>query len=207
MSTISIDVDAALTAHTAVKAAIDALCAERQVVRSRIAECESRIKTLGAGFLPLSDLKAAILESILSAYASAAREAIKNRVVDFGTEEYHGTQRPLSFSAVSKMLEGDYSSRPTPERVKGFADDLAMYFYCEDSIKSRLAQFLEGMSADDFGYNRVASSHFTVLSRSERRTQMESVQSEVAGLRNDLKVLEEKLAQFGVDINTIGQKQ
>jgi hypothetical protein len=198
----------AIAAFEEVKQAIQALRDEYDSVRQDIAATQARLAVLPNQYLPLDDLKAAILDYVDQRGSAYAEESVRSRLSDFATHGMSGLSGaveamglPLNYQEISRAMAGQggpYWAQLLTSGDDGIKD-ASFYYFFGDLVKAGLAKILDVMSPSEFGYNRISPDQIG-SDRATRETELATLTATLAAQEAHREEVVAKLAELGVRV-------
>lgn len=196
----------AVVAFDTVKKAVDDLRAEYVSVCAAIEDKKATIQVKRKQYIPLADLKAAILDYVDSTGTRYAEEYVRPFISGFASNEIGsiGVYRsprgyPMSFDDLERVNAG---ADLVNERIvtcfsdNGYYDTPAQCFFFGELVKAGLSKVMADMTDDEFGYGMVEDGEIG----SDRVTR----RAEIAALNAELETLSQRKKELEVNLRALG---
>jgi len=199
-----------IDAFNQVKTTIDTLQTEYAAVCVGITATEKQLSELPLLPVPVSDLKAAILDFVDASGGGYLSEQVKPAIIDFATSRMGGSSvkneevgRPLSYKA---LLSAAIPSSGALSRAqlltyseKHQFNDLVLYAFFGALVKTGLSAVMDTMSDAEFGYARLTPDQIGT-DRATRSAAIQAAQEQLTTLHAKKAALADSLRQLGVSV-------
>lgn len=196
----------AQNAYETVRTTVDSLKVQYNQLCSQIADAQRALDNAPLLRVPLTDMKAAVLDFFSAAGDRYAADVIAPAISAFARNHNQGTGgdrelvgKPLRFCDLEDIIGGgskDFANQlATPS--KNIFDDRALYALFAPMIKARVQVLMGTMSPADFGYNKIDSSSIG-SDRATRRLEIEALKGTLNELNERRIDLKTKLVALGV---------
>lgn len=203
--------DETAAAYAQVQKAVTQLRAEYESVCAEIETTEAELKAAPLAFLPLDDLKAAILEFIDASGARYAAESVKGAISSFSTHGMSGIGgdtslhgKPLRYCDIEQCMAGvgagGMAQLMTPSKHQ-FNDQVFYYFFGQ-LVKEGLTKLMDEMPPNDFGYGAIHPDKVG-SDRATRRATIDGLRKKLEELSSRRDELKAKLLSLGCGLPTM----
>lgn len=201
--------DETAAAYEKVVSAIAQLRHEYDSVCTEIVTTEEALQAAQVAYLPLSDLKAGILDFIDASGSRYAEERIRTAISDFARNRLSSSRsdvalsdKPMRFCDLERCVSGQdgaggWAQLLTPE--KNMFNDQVLYYFASKQVKEGLAKLMDAMPEEAFGYGQLSQEEIG-SDRTTRRKNIASMTAKLSGLREQCEVLKAKLEALGVKV-------
>ncbi|MDD2894353.1 MAG: hypothetical protein PHF20_10570 [Halothiobacillaceae bacterium] len=200
-----------IEAFNQVKSSIDALRTEYAAVCVDIEATEKQLAKLPLLPVPVSDLKAAILDFVEASGKAYLDEFVKPSITAFSTHMMSGTGtapetvgKPLGFHELERAIAGTGGALSVAQLItqlnKNQFNDLALYAFFPEQVKAGLIAAMDTMSDADFGYGRINEGQIGT-DRATRRLAIQATQKHLDELRARKTEISSTMRQLGVSVN------
>lgn len=197
--------DETAAAYAQVKEAVERLRNDYDEVCAEIRITEDALKEAPLAYVPLDDLKTAILEFVDASGARYAEEHIRGAISSFATNGMSGISgdrsaygKPLRYSDIEQCTTGVGASSMaqlmTPSKHQ--FNDQVFYCFFAELVKERLSVLMERMTPGEFGYDAIHPDKVG-SDRATRRATIEGLKQKLEGLKDRRDDLKGKLLSLG----------
>lgn len=209
--------DEAAAAHAKVQGAIAALRNEHDTVIHEIDATAAELARQQNLHLPVADLRAAIGEMLM---ASAVRfeKNMRGTIASFAMHNFGNpaeippavrvSRKPMTFAHVESTIAGEiesYSHINLFQAGVSRAFDAPLLLLFGELVLKRLAEILDGISPEEFGYENVSASEIG-CGLKERRALVMALRTQLADLEARREDIARKLMALGYSIHNQNSK-
>lgn len=200
------DVDAVIAKTREV---VGALRGEHNALRREISDTEAEIERQKRLCLPFADMKSAIVE-MLAATGQRFESSIRAAVADLARHKLGNPDsvplpdrlsgKPMTFAAVETIIAGELACYEHINLLRAGRGpgvfDAPLFFLFGEAIAARLRAIMDGMTPEEFGYDKLNSNEIG-CGLQERRSLIPALEERLADLISRRDEVSRKLVSLG----------